>query len=112
MRALQYFLLLVVLVDSSASMRLSNAYYSLLNRSSTSALIDYMKTLYEQEKQLEEFSSDYNLIRALAPRLGKIRHRRTRVHRVHLCDEIKQTNDETCALMISAVQSNRRERIQ
>lgn len=41
------------------------SYYTTLN--STASLIDYMRTLYEQDQ-----TQDYNLIRALAPRLGKI----------------------------------------
>lgn len=96
MKSFQYFLLVVfirltdlfVLLDSpplknedlvkyngdrsSTSSRSSNSYYSLANKSSSSSsLIDFMKTLYEQEKVLEEFSTDYNLIRGLAPRIGK-----------------------------------------
>lgn len=47
----------------------TNSYYSLQN--TNSSLIDYMKTLYEQEKQNNK-QFDYNVIRALAPRLGKI----------------------------------------
>ena len=45
------------------------SYYTTLN--STASLIDYMRTLYEQD-QAQDKSVDYNLIRALAPRLGKI----------------------------------------
>ena len=51
--------------------RSSNSYYSSVNSSSTAPLIDYMRTLYEQEKQMLK-PMDYNLIRALAPRIGKI----------------------------------------
>jgi len=97
MKSFQYFLLVVfirltdlfVLLDSpplktedlvkyngdrsSTSSRSSNSYYSLPKKSSSSSsLIDFMKTLYEQEKVLEEFSTDYNLIRGLAPRIVEI----------------------------------------
>jgi hypothetical protein len=53
-----------------SSLRSTNSYYTLVN-SSSSSLIDYMRTLYEQEKQNDK-QLDYNLIRALAPRIGKI----------------------------------------
>lgn len=56
--------------DKTASSYAKNLYYTISNSSSTS-LIDYMRTLYEQEKQ-NYIKSDYNLIRALAPRIGKI----------------------------------------
>jgi len=57
---------------SLSSFRLTNSYYSLQNSnlSSSSSLIDFMKTLYEQEKQNTK-QIDYNLIRALAPRIGR-----------------------------------------
>ena len=46
----------------------SNRYYT--SNNSTLSLIDYMRTLYEQEKMTNKKNYDYNLIRALAPRLG------------------------------------------
>ena len=52
------------------ALRSTNSYYTSVN-SSSSSLIDYMRTLYEQEKQYEK-QLDYNLIRALAPRIGKV----------------------------------------
>jgi hypothetical protein len=61
--------------DKSLSFRLTNSYYSLKNSSSlsSSSLIDFMKTLYEQEKQNNNNKQiDYNLIRAIAPRIGRI----------------------------------------
>jgi hypothetical protein len=52
-----------------------NSYYSSVktnaSSSASSPLIDFMKTLYEQER-VTPSTSDYNLIRALAPRLGKV----------------------------------------
>lgn len=56
--------------SSSSSFHTINPYYQISN-SSSSSLIDYMRTLYEQEKQ-NDIKVDYNLIRALAPRIGKI----------------------------------------
>jgi len=63
--------------DKSLSFRLTNSYYTLKNSSSISSLslIDFMKTLYEQEKQNNNNNNkqiDYNLIRAIAPRIGRI----------------------------------------
>ncbi|CAF1200222.1 unnamed protein product [Adineta steineri] len=52
------------------SFRSTNSYYTLFN-SSSSSLIDYMKTLYEQEKRNDK-QFNYNLIRALAPRIVEI----------------------------------------
>jgi hypothetical protein len=57
--------------DKSLSFRSTNSYYTLHNSNLSSSLIDFMRTLYEQEKQNEK-QLDYNLIRALAPRIGKI----------------------------------------
>ncbi|CAF1184336.1 unnamed protein product [Rotaria sordida] len=54
----------------TSSFYLKNSYYT-TNNSSSSSLIDYMRTLYEQEKQ-NDIKSDYNLIRALAPRIVEI----------------------------------------
>jgi hypothetical protein len=56
--------------SSSSSVRSIKSYYTLFNTSSSS-LIDYMRTLYEQEKQNDK-QVDFNLIRAVAPRIGKI----------------------------------------
>ena len=56
-------------VDEISSIPSANSYYSTIN-SSSSPLIDFMRTLYEQEK-INRLQSDYNLIRALAPRIGK-----------------------------------------
>jgi hypothetical protein len=79
MFAIQYLIILLivrvcdlfVLLDvPTKADKSSNSYYTLVN-SSSSSLIDYMRTLYEQEKR-NEIKSDYNLIRALAPRIGKI----------------------------------------
>jgi hypothetical protein len=56
--------------DQTLSYRSKNSYYQFKNISSSS-LIDFMKTLYEQEKQNNK-QFDYNLIRAIAPRIGKI----------------------------------------
>ena len=90
MRSIQYFLLVIlistghlfVLLDlpsdtdllkyngDQPAVRSTNSYYSPVN-SSSSSLVDYMKTLYEHEK-LGQLPNDYNLIRAVAPRLGKI----------------------------------------
>jgi len=53
-----------------SSVRSIKSYYTLFNTSSSS-LIDYMRTLYEQEKQNDK-QVDFNLIRAVAPRIGKI----------------------------------------
>jgi hypothetical protein len=55
---------------SSSSFRSIKSYYTLFNTSSSS-LIDYMRTLYEQEKPNAK-QVDFNLIRAVAPRIGKI----------------------------------------
>ncbi|UJR20492.1 hypothetical protein I4U23_023620 [Adineta vaga] len=57
--------------DKSSSYQSTKSYYSSLNSSSTAALIDYMRTLYEQAKQNVK-QTDYNLIRALAPRIVDI----------------------------------------
>ena len=54
---------------SSLSFRSTNPYYA-FNNLNSSSLIDYMRTLYEQEKR-NDMEFDYNLIRALAPRIGK-----------------------------------------
>ncbi len=54
--------------EKSFSSRTTNSYYTIQN--SSSSLIDFMRTLYEQEKQ-DDKQLDYNLIRALAPRIGK-----------------------------------------
>ncbi len=56
--------------SSSSSVRSIKSYYTLFNTSSSS-LIDYMRTLYEQEKPNAK-QVDFNLIRAVAPRIGKI----------------------------------------
>jgi len=56
--------------SSSSSVRSIKSYYTLFNTSSSS-LIDYMRTLYEQEKANDK-QVDFNLIRAVAPRIGKI----------------------------------------
>ena len=55
--------------QSSTSFHSTNPYYT-INNLSSSSILEYMRTLYEQEKQ-NDFKSDYNLIRALAPRIGK-----------------------------------------
>ncbi len=55
--------------DQTSPHRSKNRYYTLQN-SSTASLIDFMRTLYEQEKSNDK-PLDYNLIRALAPRIGK-----------------------------------------
>lgn len=51
----------------------SNVYYppTSSNTGSSSALIDFMRTLYEQEK-FSRIQSDYNVVRALAPRIVQI----------------------------------------
>ncbi|CAF4541689.1 unnamed protein product, partial [Rotaria sp. Silwood1] len=56
--------------DKITSFHYKNPYYTISN-SSSSSLIDYMRTLYEQEKQ-NDIKSDYNLIRALVPRIVEI----------------------------------------
>ena len=89
MLTIQYFIFLIILhcsdlfvlldiplqtnllkYNGDKTFRSTNSYYTLVNKSSSS-LIDYMRTLYEQEKQNSK-QVDYNLIRALAPRIGKI----------------------------------------
>lgn len=48
----------------------SNAYYTSTNVSPSASLIDFLRTVYEEEKNNGK-QVDYNLIRALAPRVGK-----------------------------------------
>ncbi len=57
-------------IKYNGDIRSINSYYTLQNSSSSSSLIDFMRTLYEQEKTNDK-QLDYNLIRALAPRIGK-----------------------------------------
>jgi len=54
----------------NGDIRSINTYYTLQNSSSSASLIDFMRTLYEQEKPNDK-QLDYNLIRGLAPRIGK-----------------------------------------
>ncbi|CAF2071330.1 unnamed protein product [Rotaria magnacalcarata] len=56
--------------DQPSSLPTTNRYYT-MNNTSSSSLIDYMRTLFEQEKQNDR-KSDYNLIRALVPRIVEI----------------------------------------
>jgi len=56
--------------DKSLLFHSTNSYYTLKNSNLSSSLIDFMKTLYEQEKQNNK-QVDYNLIRAIAPRIGR-----------------------------------------
>ena len=77
MLIIQYLIILIFiqvchLLDQSVKyygdQKSSNRYYT--SNNSTSSLIDYMKTLYEQEKLTNKKNYNYNLIRALSPRLG------------------------------------------
>jgi hypothetical protein len=65
---------LFVLLNSplkyNEDIRSINSYYTIKNSSLSASLIDYMRTLYEQEK-INNKQFDYNLIRGLAPRIGK-----------------------------------------
>lgn len=84
-----------------------NAYYpNGKTNTSSSPLIDFMKTLYEQER-ITPSTSDYNLIRALAPRLGKVECFSTSLESRRIksisssSDERKQTDGRARALRVT-----------
>lgn len=64
------FVLLGTSVKYTGDQSSFRSYYNRPSANASAPLVDYMRTLYEQEKTSAR-PTDYNLIRALAPRTGK-----------------------------------------